>query len=57
MNQYLSANSFLHMLRIINKYVSKKKHVCYAPDEPTNQEVNFDVIINVMAFLTLGVKV
>ena len=46
------------MLRIIKKkYVSRKKHVFHAPDKPANQEVNFDVISNVMTFLTLRVKV
>ena len=35
------------------KYVSKKYHVFHAPNKPANQEVNFDVISNVMTFLTL----
>ena len=39
------------------KYVSKKLHVFHETDRPANQEVNFDVICNVMMFLTLRVKV
>ena len=55
MNQYInfSANSIAHLLRIIKKYVSKKKHVFHVPDNNTNQVVNVDVISNVMTFLTL----
>ena len=34
------------------KYVSKKYHTFHAPDRPTNQKVNFDVISNVMTLLT-----
>ena len=45
------------MLRIIKKYVIKKKHVFHAPDKPKNQEVNFDVISNIMTFRPLRVKV
>ena len=37
-------------------YVSKKKHVFHAPDKFANQEVNYDVVSNVMTFLTLRVK-
>ena len=53
MNVNFSANSIAHMLR----YVSKKLHVFHATDKSSNQEVNFDVINNVMTFLTLRVKV
>ena len=52
-----SANSIAHMLKIIKKYVSKKYYVFHAPDKPSNQEVNFDVICNAMTFLTLRMKV
>ena len=51
-----SANSIAHILMVIKKHVSKIQHVLHAPDKPANQEVNFDVISNVMAFLTLHVK-
>ena len=50
-----SANSSAHMLRIIKKYVSNKKHVFHAPDKPTNQESNFNVISYIMTFLILQV--
>ena len=41
-----------------NKKVGWREKACfYAPDKPANQEVNFDVISNVMTFLTLRVKV
>ena len=57
MNQCkLSVNSIAHMLKIIKKDVSKKWHVFHAPDKPTKQEVNFDVISNVMTFPTVRVK-
>ena len=45
------------MLRIINKCVSMKWHVCHAPDKPANQDVSFDVISNIMTFLMLRIKV
>ena len=58
MNQFqlFSVNSTAHMLKIIKRYVSKKWHFFPALDEPANSEVNFDVISNVMTFLTLRVK-
>ena len=46
-----------NVLRIIKKYVSKKSHIFHAPEKPANQEANFNVISNVMTFLTLHVKV
>ena len=52
-----SANSIAHMLLILKKDVSKKLHIFHAVNRPANQEVNFDVISNVMTFLTLHVKV
>ena len=33
-----------------------RNNIFLAPDKPANQEVYFDVISNVMTFLTLGVK-
>ena len=44
------------MLRITKKKVCKKYHVFHASDKPANQEVNFDVISNMMTFLTLCFK-
>ena len=58
MNQcQLFCNSIAHILRIMKRYISKKLYASHAPDKPANQEVNFDVISNVMTFLTLCVKV
>ena len=45
-----SANTITHMLSIIKKKI-------HPPNKPENQENNFDVISNVMTFLTLHVKV
>ena len=33
--------------------VNKKEHVFHAPDNNSNKDVNFDVISNVITFLTL----
>ena len=51
MNQcQLFCELIAHMLRIIKKGCQQEIHT---PDRPANQEVNFDIIGNVMTFLTL----
>ena len=47
-----SANAIAHMLRLIKSVLARK-----IMDNPSNQELNFDAISNVMTFLTFRVKV